>query len=84
LGGFGPAFILHPSSFILHFGVALGAVPAISSFFILHSAFAPVWLYTGTRFSGARPSNDLVLPADHRRHLPDIVPVGRVKVCVKQ
>jgi hypothetical protein len=25
LGRFGPAFILHPSSFILHFGVALGS-----------------------------------------------------------
>jgi len=30
------------------------------------------WLYTGARFTGARPSNDLVLPADHRRRPPDI------------
>ena len=24
-GGFGPAFIFHPSAFIIHFGVALGS-----------------------------------------------------------
>jgi hypothetical protein len=44
LGGFALRFFIHHSAFCLHLGVALGALPAISSFIILPSTFTPVWL----------------------------------------